>query len=507
MLGNDPLRLDDEEQPQFDAQGLGDRADDALPLDGGMPPDDGLQFDQELDATVNRPASNARVTSPTEGLSDAFGGRDGAEDFLGLTGDVPGEAGGLEPLAFDVGDGAANEVLDASFASGLEAELEVDEAGELQLANGWLLELPTEAPEETTATPAPPGAVGEEWDDEALVATAADGDELDEGDALEGEEAEAEVRAAASRARRTRILAGAGFVVGMLGFTLYYGWIAKQDGGATEVARAPAATPEAVTDPAPADPATGDAATGDEPNAADAADPAAGHDAESSSALAGLLGSAPGVEPRPAADEAPDSVPFDGELVGPPAPAELGDEPRIRADERARDRRTTVLTQLDQAVGTAARFEDGPYDPAREGLIWTGLEVPFHAVEGDVRLQTPAVGMVRATMASGEIFEGRLFAVGLDRVWIEMGPGRLGLDGSLVESIDRLAGDEAAETAEAAVPGQRVRVRTAGGVLYGKVKTVDGNRVTLITDKGGRITLTDPVIEAIGRVSGLVLEP
>jgi hypothetical protein len=139
------------------------------------------------------------------------------------------------------------------------------------------------------------------------------------------------------------------------------------------------------------------------------------------------------------------------------------------------------------------------------GFIWTGEEVPTESISTHGRILTPAVGVVRATMHSGELFEGNLYAVGSDRVWIEMGPGRVGLDGKKIQKIERVVAESAEGEKLEATLGQRVRVRAAGGVLYGKVKSREGNRVTIITDKGARITLLDPEIEAIGRLSGLVL--
>ena len=107
--------------------------------------------------------------------------------------------------------------------------------------------------------------------------------------------------------------------------------------------------------------------------------------------------------------------------------------------------------------------------------------------------------MVRVHMSSGEVFQGRMFAVGQNRVWIDGAPGRIGLDGDRVEKIERLP-DAVTEhnVSEQGAVGDLVRVQVPGGVLFGRVLSKVDDRVTLVTERGARVTLKDPTIEQIG---------
>jgi hypothetical protein len=133
--------------------------------------------------------------------------------------------------------------------------------------------------------------------------------------------------------------------------------------------------------------------------------------------------------------------------------------------------------------------------------VWEGSVIPMESIGGPSRLLTPGVGRVRILIARGEIFEGRLYAVGQGKVWIDTGLGRLALLSEQVQRIEHLASPSG--TPGLGAPGSqelaglpRVRVRTPGGTFYGKVLARDDATVTLITDQGARVMLESRDVES-----------
>jgi hypothetical protein len=134
--------------------------------------------------------------------------------------------------------------------------------------------------------------------------------------------------------------------------------------------------------------------------------------------------------------------------------------------------------------------------------IWEGSTIPTESIGSTTRMLTPAVGRVRMILYGGEVFEGRLYAVGQSKIWLDTELGRLALVSDQVQKLEQLAspdgtpvlGQAGSETL-AGLP--RVRARTPGGMFYGKVTSNDGKSVTLITDEGARITLDAPIIEPV----------
>ena len=124
----------------------------------------------------------------------------------------------------------------------------------------------------------------------------------------------------------------------------------------------------------------------------------------------------------------------------------------------------------------------------------------MEAIHSPARTILPQVGEVRVFMTTGEIFEGRLYAVGGGRVWIRSGPGEIGLDGSLVERFQSLAGEgvEPSLVAEGVATGKRVRVEVPGGSMFGRVLKSDGESVVLLTDGGGQVTVASEAVHGIG---------
>jgi hypothetical protein len=132
--------------------------------------------------------------------------------------------------------------------------------------------------------------------------------------------------------------------------------------------------------------------------------------------------------------------------------------------------------------------------------LWEGSAVPIEAIGSTSRLLTPAVGRVRAILKGGEIFEGRLYAVGDQKIWLDTDLGRMALLGDQVRKIDQISSPSG--TAILGAPGSqelaglpRVRVRTPGGMFYGKVVARDERTVTLITEEGAKVTLESDDVE------------
>jgi len=139
---------------------------------------------------------------------------------------------------------------------------------------------------------------------------------------------------------------------------------------------------------------------------------------------------------------------------------------------------------------------DAPESSRRKRLAdhWYEERVPREYVNRERRLLTPRVGAVRVLYAGDEVFEGRLFAVGEGRIWVDTVIGRMVLEGEHTERVDRvdldptkLAGGDPGMRNLAGLP--RVRVRARGGTFVGRQIQRDGDRVTLVTDQGFRVTL------------------
>ncbi len=132
--------------------------------------------------------------------------------------------------------------------------------------------------------------------------------------------------------------------------------------------------------------------------------------------------------------------------------------------------------------------------------IWLGATIPLRAIAGQTRLLTPNVGGVRILLQGGEVFEGDLYAVGEKRVWIETGLGRMALLEWQIDRIDHVVSGDGPVAADPDLAGLKsVRVRTAGGVFYGKLLSREGDDVTLMTPSGARVTLEGAEVEVAGR--------
>jgi len=80
-------------------------------------------------------------------------------------------------------------------------------------------------------------------------------------------------------------------------------------------------------------------------------------------------------------------------------------------------------------------------------------------------------------------------------VWIQTDAGPRVIERDALRGLEQIANREA--TASAPQAPRRQRVRTAGGVFYGRVLARDGRTVTLVTDAGTRISVeADEVVDA-----------
>ena len=97
-----------------------------------------------------------------------------------------------------------------------------------------------------------------------------------------------------------------------------------------------------------------------------------------------------------------------------------------------------------------------------------------------------------------EVFEGRLYAVGQKKVWLQTDLGKMALVSWQVERIEHITPDTHT-TGENGAPDltglPSVRVRTPGGVFYGHLIAHDEQHVTLITKDGARLTLVNEDLE------------
>jgi hypothetical protein len=140
--------------------------------------------------------------------------------------------------------------------------------------------------------------------------------------------------------------------------------------------------------------------------------------------------------------------------------------------------------------------------PARASGVWDGAVVPVDQIGAKLRVLTPKVGLVRATLSSGDVREGRLHAVGEGHIWIEQTGGTEAIARTRVERLEQIggpdqatAGDKAAAGTPALTAEKRVRVRTPGGLFYGTIVARDGDTITLLTDDGARVTIEGGSVE------------
>jgi hypothetical protein len=142
--------------------------------------------------------------------------------------------------------------------------------------------------------------------------------------------------------------------------------------------------------------------------------------------------------------------------------------------------------------------------------FWREQSVPMEAIAGERRLRTINVGQVRVMLDSGEYFEGALYAVGQQRVWLDLDLGRIAFEAAAVRDITRI-------TTPANAIGKKgqdlsglphVEVRLPGGWMAGRLVGREGSTVTLVTDNGIRMVIESDEVRPISarktRVLGTV---
>lgn len=201
-----------------------------------------------------------------------------------------------------------------------------------------------------------------------------------------------------------------------------------------------------------------------------------------------------------------------------PTPAENGEvnpdgTPQIEIDWQG-NQQTTGWGRGQNGAGNSA--DQVPLTPDELGMrlreaspselsrMWLGAAIPMEAIASTDRVLTPNVGRVRVILADGEIFEGKLYAVGEKRVWIETTLGKMALLDWQIDRVEHIISSEGTavlgEDGSQDLAGLKsVRVSTAGGVFYGKLISQDDDVVTLVTKSGGRITLRDAKVDSAGR--------
>jgi hypothetical protein len=149
--------------------------------------------------------------------------------------------------------------------------------------------------------------------------------------------------------------------------------------------------------------------------------------------------------------------------------------------------------------------------PAELAGVWMDAAIPLDAIHNESRLLTPNVGRVRVVLADGEIFEGSLYAIGEEKVWIETSLGKMALLDWQVDRVEHILTKEGTSALGSDGSGdlrglKSVRVTTAGGVFYGKLLSQDAGVVTLVTDTGGRITLRGARVDPAGRSASSLVD-
>jgi len=450
--------------------------DEGLLDDLGLEGEQGVQAKQERGSsspTGNRPAEGARQVLPGEVLSGGFQGSEAAGDFLGL--DV--EFTGAEREARN---------LDLASAPGSPARFPV--TAEEQEDDGYA--------EFSPSTEALRGSDPLEEE------------ELFEEDFEDAFDSAFEDEPVPSR----RPLALAAFLVGGLAaLGVLVG--PKFLSGDVPPARGPeVANTTTTTDPDPAtDPEQVVETFDHEPIDIVATDPLDPADDTGTTAVeqAPWDPIASGTDPRPSSiDDPVDATSFDTDvlttLLGPTDDGtRTTDDPEAELTSPADLLPVTDVEFPDFSAGFEWVSED------KLDMVWRGSDVPMKAISAPARTLMPRVGAVRVFLDSGDTVDGRLYAVGHDMVWLEMVHGRVGLDGQRVVRFEHLAVDVSAgmpNTQSAPISGERVRALVAGGMVYGRIIKRDGDYVTLLQDRGGRVTLRGAEIEPLGSGRAIVVQ-
>lgn len=430
--------------------------------DQGFSPD----FDTGSSTSGNRPASGARRATPGEVLSQSFHGAQNAGDFLGLDVEFTGSQ---DPGAYDQ---SAQAPLDLVAPPGT-----YQDDGSAGAPAEYL-----------EPAPMPEGDPVQEF---AQAPSA-----FEFGEDLGSDEEGSGFGEASASPSKAPLFVSALLVAVLTTVGVLYGpkLYSQYFGAAPELAKAPDA-------PAP----TPRAPRATVPPAASTSTPAPEVAVESTPSSAPETVGTP--EPTTIRASDPESTPLESDPF-----ASLETEPPTQVEARPSSTPPTASTPVTQRP-KSVDFPDlggGAYDWASEDkleLIWRGSEVPLEALKAPAKTIMPRVGNVRVFTTSGDVFEGRLYAVGQNRVWLDTTPGRVGLDGDRVQRIDVLPPEESqvASSDLSQIGKSRVRVRVPGGLLYGSVLKAEGDEVTLALDDGGRVRVKAGDVQDLGTNRAVVV--
>jgi len=159
--------------------------------------------------------------------------------------------------------------------------------------------------------------------------------------------------------------------------------------------------------------------------------------------------------------------------------------------------------------------EPSPPEPLPEPEI-TPEPTPSPVIE----TPRPAPVPVRVLLVDGSVVEGMQIEEADGRLWIEVSTGRLGIEMARIARVDgpSVQGDPSAassttdsDLAAGEEPeswiGREVRVHLPGGTLRGVVEALEGTRLTLRTNRGGRVVLRDADWEPVAVPTGTRWRP
>ncbi|MEM9799886.1 MAG: hypothetical protein AAGA20_06135 [Planctomycetota bacterium] len=234
---------------------------------------------------------------------------------------------------------------------------------------------------------------------------------------------------------------------------------------------------------------------------------------------AGDVATATTVDELPAEPDAVDvaqagpASPFGPAMALPPLPEEpesiVPAEDVVAAEEPAAEPLLVEAEPVEVEVRSSIAGEGprkkrgGVLVRADEDIYWQHKSVPKGKFDAQRMVMTPNVGSVRVVFHGGETIDGRLHAVGQNKIVVDTKMGRMTLDARRTERVDRLTG----ATRTLRSPSQtgstaglkRVRVRAKGGTFYGFLVSEGEGKVTLLLDEGFKITLeSDDVSEVAG---------
>lgn len=406
------------------------------------------------DTIRNRPATGAAFAQSPQEVDLDWKGSSAATDFLGIEGETR-----VDEIPAAIGSG-----LDTSGSGGLPAD-------------SWLHDI-----EDVSAT----------------TGAQANGQRAENGARLEAIH-EKVTAASGSSSGFYKLLAAAIFV--LIGSAAGWWYWKKQHAASTTPAPVEVATkPHPVTQPKPSVPVKQPTSAPTEPRGTTPKPPVDGEPAPvvpvggptDPVAVEPVTPSTPDVAVIPETPDAPTTAitptiqfPSPG-AVEPVATTKPTESPATPSNFR-------VLPPSSEPIpGAVRRATDDDF-----ANVWLESAVPLDAITGERRLRTINVGPVRVMLSNGEYFEGALYAVGQDRVWLDLDLGRISFEAATVRDITRIpvpagASGKVKGLELSGLP--HVEVLLPGGWIAGRLVGREGRSVTLVTDTGIRMVVeTDEV--------------